>query len=800
MVLTCVLGAACSATAQTLADALDTTNLVWTTGGDVDWFAQTTNTYDGVDAARSGSIGTNQTSWIETTVVGPATVSFWMRVTFDSYSQYLNVSFTIINGNPPGGGMGLWSNWSEQIYDLGAGTNVLHMSVSNTRGGASQSFVTLDEFSVSSPRPLTISYQLFDTTVYSGGWASFSVEVIGTPPIQYQWQCDGTNIVGATNDWIYWEAVSTNDAGIYSVIVSNSQGSVTSSNAVLTVLPPSVPFFTYEPESVTAYSGQDLYLSAEVDGTPPFTYQWRKEGTNLPGANWSWLQLTNISLADAGNYTLVVSNSLGGIESSNAMLTVMLSVAPVITRHPRSLEVAEGVNTWMEVEATGTPDPSYTWTRIGDAPPPSGRGGVPGHSVPTRIFNNVTTNDAGVYFATANNPAGVAVSRDALLTVLPPLNVTGSWGQGAVDIFVTNGLAFLAQGTNGLAIVSVGNPASPQLLGSCATTGYASAVRVSGNLAFVADGLAGLQIISVTNPSSPVLVGSYNTPGYAYDLAVRSNLVFVADGNSGLLILNVSNPASPSVVGGCSTNLSPSHVCLSGNLAYLTSPFPGIGPGTNRWVSGMLIIDISNPAHPAEAGRFATGIGALDTRDQMVFAGTSVISVTNPAQPGVIGSLAYHFTNSPISFRLPADDVHIVNDLIYVAGTSGNQAELFVFDVREPSQPIPVGYLATPGHAGTLWVDGNFVYVAGYDSPLLIIEMPFNLQPAGPPAVSLAQQNGLKLRLQGQRGFNYTIEYADGLLGFPWLPLQTILLTNQSSTLELPAPSGMRFFRLKQLD
>jgi hypothetical protein len=214
----------------------------------------------------------------------------------------------------------------------------------------------------------------------------------------------------------------------------------------------------------------------------------------------------------------------------------------------------------------------------------------------------------------------------------------------------------------------------------------------------------------------------------------------------------------------------------------------------------MLIIDISNPAHPAEAGRFATGIGALDTRDQMVFAGTSVISVTNPAQPGVIGSLAYHFTNSPISFRLPADDVHIVNDLVYVAGTSGNQAELFVFDVREPSQPIPVGYLATPGHAGTLWVDGNFVYVAGYDSPLLIVETPFNLQLAGPPAVSLAQQNGLKLHLQGQRGCNYTIEYADGLLGFPWLPLQTILLTNQSSTLELPAPSGMRFFRLKQLD
>src|ERR1039458_7353242 len=599
MALACVLSAAFSTVAQTLADALDTTNLVWTTGGDAVWFAQTTNTYDGVDAVRSGSVGTNQTSWIETTVVGPATVSFWMRVSFDSYPLY--TSFTV-NGNPPDGAMGLSSFWSEQTYDLGEGANEIRMSVFNRRGAVSQGFVVLDEFSVSPPRPLTINYQPYDTTVYSGAGTALSAWAIGTPPIQYQWQCNGTNILGATNEWIFLETVSTNDSGIYSVIVSNG---------ILAVLPPSAPFFTYEPESLTAYSGQDLYLSAGVDGTPPFTYQWRKDGTNLPGANWSSLTLTNISLADAGSYTLVVSNSLDGIESSNAVLTVILSVAPVITRHPRSLEVAEGVNTWMEVEATGTPDPHYTWTRIGDTPPPPG-GGVPGHSVPTRTFNNVTTNDSGVYFATAQNYGGVAVSRDALLTVLPPLSVKGSWGQGAEDIFVTNGLAFLAQGTNGLAIVSVSNPASPQLLGSFNTAGYASAMRVSGSLVFVADGSAGLQIISVTNPSNPVLVGSYNTAGNAADVAVRSNLVFVADGNAGLLILNVSNPAAPTVKDSYSTNLSPSHVCLSGNYAYLTAPFSGIGPGSNHWVSGMLVMDISNPAQPAEVGRFEIGVGALD--------------------------------------------------------------------------------------------------------------------------------------------------------------------------------------------
>jgi hypothetical protein len=310
-----------------------------------------------------------------------------------------------------------------------------------------------------------------------------------------------------------------------------------------------------------------------------------------------------------------------------------------------------------------------------------------------------------------------------------------------------------------------------------------------------------LQIISVTTPSNPVLVGSCNTADFAYDVAVRSNLVFVAVGNAGLLILNVSNPAVPTVKGSYSTNLSPSHVCVSGNFAYLTAPFPGIGPGTNLWVSGMLVMDISNPAQPGEVGRFErTGIQGLDAHDQLVFAGTSVISVTNPAQPGVIGLLAYSSTNFPPRYRLPADDVHVVNDLLYVAGSSGDQVQLFIFNVRDPAQPVPVGYFTTPGHAGSLWVDGNHVYIVGYDSPLLIVETPFNPQPVSPPALSLLQQNGWKLRLQGGRGFNYTIEYADGLLGFPWQPLQTILLTNQSSTLTVPTPSGTRFFWAKQLD
>jgi hypothetical protein len=510
--------------------------------------------------------------------------------------------------------------------------------------------------------------------------------------------------------------------------------------------------------------------------------------------------LDNISPADAGNYTLCVTNDYGSIESTDAVLTVIASVAPVITRQPRSLEVAEGVNTWMSVAATGTPDPWYFWTKEGTPPPPPPGPFSPPliiSSYPQRLFYNVTTNDAGIYFAIVTNYAGGGASQDALLTVLPAITNVGSWNQDAEDIFVTNGVAFLARGTNGLAILNVSNPASPQLLGSCGTPGYASAVRVSGGFAFIADG-SGLEIISVINPANPTLVGSYETPGDASDVAVRSNLVYLAEGNAGLLILNVSNSVSPSPVGSYSTNFYAVHICLSGNLAYLTSFGSAIGIGSNNWVDGMLILDVSNPAKPTQVAHWGGSAGTVAAHDQLLFAGTSVISVTNPSQPTVIGYLDYDFTNNPFAYLFSANDLQVVNDLLYVASSFDGQMQLFAFDVRDPSEPIPVGYYTAEGNGTAFWVNGNYVYIVGYDSPLEIIKTPFDPSPIMTPTLSVSA--GVRLRIQGQRGRHYNVEYTDQLIGAQWQMLQTILLTNDNAVVEVPSGPAARFFRLKQLD
>ena len=70
-----------------------------------------------------------------------------------------------------------------------------------------------------------------------GSSASFSVSLIsGKPPFSYQWRFNGTNLLNATNAVYAIQAVGATNTGKYSVVVTNSAGSVTSSNALLTVI------------------------------------------------------------------------------------------------------------------------------------------------------------------------------------------------------------------------------------------------------------------------------------------------------------------------------------------------------------------------------------------------------------------------------------------------------------------------------------------------------------------------------------------------------------------------------------
>ena len=122
-------------------------------------------------------------------------------------------------------------------------------------------------------------------TVAAGQTASFSVVATGTEPLAYQWQKNGSDIAGATSSMYTTPATSIADIGAalaYSVVVTNSAGTVTSSDASLAVL--EAPAITVQPTAPSAITaGQTATFSVTATGTGPLTYQWKKNGINITG-------------------------------------------------------------------------------------------------------------------------------------------------------------------------------------------------------------------------------------------------------------------------------------------------------------------------------------------------------------------------------------------------------------------------------------------------------------------------------------------------------------------------------------
>ncbi len=176
--------------------------------------------------------------------------------------------------------------------------------------------------------PPTITTQPANRTNNAATTATFSVVASSLGPINYQWQKDGTNLVnggkfsGATTNTLTITSVSSNEAAIYSVTVTNLAGRVTSSNATLTVIDP--PAITAQPSSQRLLLGSGVSFNVTVSGTAPFRYQWRFNNANILNATNAAYAIQAVVATNTGNYSVVVTNSAGSVTSSNALLTVIV--------------------------------------------------------------------------------------------------------------------------------------------------------------------------------------------------------------------------------------------------------------------------------------------------------------------------------------------------------------------------------------------------------------------------------------------------------------------------------------------
>jgi DNA-binding beta-propeller fold protein YncE len=161
-------------------------------------------------------------------------------------------------------------------------------------------------------------------TAVVGGTVNLTAAASGNPAPAYQWRINGANIPSATSATLTLSNVQLTDAGDYDVVATNQSGNATSSLAQLAVVAASsAPVITLQPASQTVVLGGSVNLNALAVAFPAATYQWRLNGANIGGATNATLTLTNVQAASAGQYDVVISNSLGSVVATAATLRVL---------------------------------------------------------------------------------------------------------------------------------------------------------------------------------------------------------------------------------------------------------------------------------------------------------------------------------------------------------------------------------------------------------------------------------------------------------------------------------------------
>jgi hypothetical protein len=240
-----------------------------------------------------------------------------------------DVSFTVnVSSCPPT--QYQWYFNQTNALAIGTGPTLLLTNVNLTQFGAYQVAIN-NPYGVttSTPAMLVLSgapailTQPLDAVSIEGGSATFTVSATGSPEPTYQWLFNDTNVLaGQTDSSLTLTNLQNSQAGLYSVVVANSLGSVTSSRAKLTLA--QLPVITSQPQSLTVLQGQPVVLTVTAVGTGALEYQWLANCIRpISGATTNILKIKSAAPTDSGTYCVTVTNAFGSTSSQPAVLRVL---------------------------------------------------------------------------------------------------------------------------------------------------------------------------------------------------------------------------------------------------------------------------------------------------------------------------------------------------------------------------------------------------------------------------------------------------------------------------------------------
>ena len=279
-------------------------------------------------AGNAGGTYTYATTF-DLTGLDPASAQISGRLATDDSLVGVRLNGTPLTGITSAG----FTTFSSFTIPVGSsfivGTNTLEFDVNNGGPNPTGFRVEMSGRANGANEAPTVITPPASQTVLVGDQVSFTVDASGTPPFSYQWRFNGAPIPAATNISFTIIAARTNDAGLYSVVVTNLAGSATSANATLTVLTPFPGIYNTGVNSnrVTLQDGEiDPHYTLILNPNDPPSSEAYAQIT-IPSPPWvtnspqsRWIGPFTDSVGAQGSYSYQLLLNLTGYNPASAFL------------------------------------------------------------------------------------------------------------------------------------------------------------------------------------------------------------------------------------------------------------------------------------------------------------------------------------------------------------------------------------------------------------------------------------------------------------------------------------------------
>ena len=242
-----------------------------------------------------------------------------------------------------------------------------------------------------------------------GSSVTFHVNATGGGPITYQWRKGEVAIPGADGASFTLPSVGEADEGSYDVVVSRPGEEQTSTAATLQVNDPVSNVVITRTPTGDVYIGDTVTFSVTADGTPPFSYQWRKNGVPIPGQIGPSLVIAGAVLSNAGDYDVLVTGA-GAPVASPVLTLALLDPAPIVSMDSLPQTHQVGAAVVLSVTSAGRPPFKYQWRRNG--------ANIAGATTSTLSIPAIATANAGDYTCLVSNAAANVLSPPVEVAVV----------------------------------------------------------------------------------------------------------------------------------------------------------------------------------------------------------------------------------------------------------------------------------------------------------------------------------------------------------------------------------------------